>query len=312
MLSIHQTAEQLLMCDGILFLTHRNPDGDTLCSAAALCSAMRRAGRTAYLYRNPQITEKFSPYIDKYLAPDDFKAKYIVSVDVAADDMFAKGFSGRVHLQIDHHPTNPCYADFNIICPEKAACGEIVLDIIEEIHGDVTAEEADLLYIAVSTDSGCFQYGNTTADTFRTAARLVDYGAKAPELNVVFFRKVSIARIRLESMIYSQMNLYHDGEVAVCRITLDMLRASGATESDLDDIAALPGRVSGEKVGISIRELGVNKCKLSVRTTDDISASDICAVFGGGGHAMAAGCTIEAGPEKAEELILAAVEEAWR
>lgn len=312
MLSVHQTAEQLLMCDSILFLTHKNPDGDTLCSAAALCSAMRRAGRTAFLFPNPQITEKFAPYIEEYLAPDDFSARYVVSVDVAADDMYSKSFSGAVHLCIDHHPTNPGFAEYNIVCPEKAACGEIILDVIEEIHGDVTPEEADLLYIAVSTDTGCFQYGNTTADTFRTAARLREYGARTAELNVVFFRKVSIARIRLESMIYSQMSLYRNGEIIVCKTTLDMLRSSGAVESDLDDIAALPGRVSGEKVGISIREIEEGKSKISVRTTSEISASDICAVFGGGGHAMAAGCTIEAGPDKAEKLILAAVEEAWK
>lgn len=312
MLSIHQTAEQLLMCDSMLILTHKNPDGDTLCSAAALCSAMRRAGRKAYLFPNPQINDRFAPYVEKYIAPDGFKAKYVVSVDVAADDMFSKNFSGSVHLCIDHHPTNPGYASFSIIRPEKAACGEIVLDIIEEIHSDLTPEEADLLYIAVSTDSGCFQYANTTADTFRTAARLVEYGARAAELNVIFFRKVSYSRIRLESLIYSTMHLYRGGEIVVCRITLAMLRETGAVESDLDDIAALPGRVSGEKVGISIRELEEGKSKISVRTVYGISASDICAVFGGGGHAMAAGCTIEAAPDKAEKLILAAVEEAWK
>ena len=312
MLSVHQTAQRLLMCDSILFVTHKNPDGDTLGSAAALCSAMRRAGRKAYLYPNPQITERYEPYVQQYIAPADYNARYVVSVDVAAEDMLAKGFSGPVYLAIDHHPTNPGFAEHNIVCPEKAACGEIVLDIIEEIHGDLTAEEADLLYIAVSTDTGCFQYANTTADTFRTAARLVEYGARAAELNIIFFRKVSIARIRLEGMIYSQMALYRDGEIAVCKTTLDMLRSAGAGESDLDDIAALPGRVWGEKVGISIRELEGNRSKISVRTASGISASDICAVFGGGGHAMAAGCTIEADPDKAEKLILAAVEEAWK
>ena len=309
----HNAALALLTHDNFLLVSHKNPDGDTLGSCAGLCLALRRAGKTAFMFPNPQITDKFMPFVGEYLADDDFRADYIIAVDVAAEDMFCRGFSGKVNLCIDHHPTNPKYAELNLICPESSSTGEIILNMIEEIHGDVTEKEADLLYIALSTDTGCFQYGNTNADSFRAAARLADYGASFQRLNVMFFRKVTSARIKLESMIYSGMRLYREGKVVLSTVTLDMLSQSGAKDEDLDDIASLPGRIMGEIVGISIRQLEEKKCKVSVRTASkDISASQICMMYGGGGHDMAAGCTIEAGPERTAELILAAVDEVYK
>ena len=308
--AVEAVKELLLSQNNILLVSHRNPDGDTLGSNAALCSALRRAGKTAYLFPNPQVTDKFFPFISEFFAPDGFVPDFTVAVDVPAPDMLSNGFTGKPDLCIDHHPTNPCYGETaNLIQPEKAACGEIILSLIEAMHGTATPREADLLYIAVSTDTGCFQYANTGSDTFLSAARIVSYGASNADLNVIFFRKVSKARLKLEGMIYSGMYFYRNGEVVVSTVTLDMMEKCGATEDDCDDLAALPGRIDGEKIGITIREISSNKCKISVRTTKDISASEICSRFGGGGHAMASGCSIDAGPDEARELLLKAVDE---
>ena len=308
--SVEAAKELLLSQNNILLVSHRNPDGDTLGSNAALCSALRRAGKTAYLFNNPQITKKYSPYVCEFFTPEGFTPDFTVAVDVPAPDMLSDGFAGRIDLCIDHHPTNPFYGEkANLIQAEKAACGEIILSLIEAIHGSVTPQEADLLYIAVSTDTGCFQYANTVSDTFLAASRIVSYGASNADLNVTFFRKVSKARLQLEGMIYSGMYFYRDGEVVVSTVTLDMMEKCGATEDDCDDLAALPGRIEGEKVGITIREISSNHCKISVRTTKDISASEICGRFGGGGHAMASGCSIHASPEEARELLLRVVDE---
>ena len=176
-MTAQECSQLLLSKNNILIITHTNPDGDTLCSAAALCSALRRAGKRANLFRNPAVTTKYMPHVEKYFAPKSFKSKYIVSVDVATEKMFAEGFDGAIDLCIDHHPTNSHYAKKELVCPDKAACGEIVLAVIKEMCGGITQEEADLLYIAVTTDTGCFQYLNTNAATFRAAAELLEYGA---------------------------------------------------------------------------------------------------------------------------------------
>ena len=308
-LNVKETAQYLRGHDRYLLVTHKNPDGDTIGSAAALCLALRRAGKTAWLYENPQITEKFLPYLEGCFAPDGYEPETVTAIDVAAEDMFAKGFEGHADLCLDHHPTNPHYADDDCVRSECSSCGEIVLEVIEALNGSPTAQEADLLYIAVSTDTGCFQYANTNEATFLAAARLVKYGADNTELNVKFFRKVSRARMMLENMIYSGMTFTHGGTVAVAVITQEMLEKSGAREDDLDDLAALPGRIEGEKVGITIREKKEGGSKLSVRTTADIPANQICAAFGGGGHAMASGCSIDAPVEEAKRLILEKVDE---
>ena len=302
----------LLSKNNILIITHSNPDGDTLCSAAALCSALRRAGKRVNLYKNPAVTSKFLPHVEKYFAPKSFKPKYIVSVDVATEKMFAAGFEGEIDLCIDHHPTNSHYAKKELICPEKAACGEIVLEIIKETCGGLSREEADLLYIAVTTDTGCFQYLNTSSATFRAAAELLDFGADTAMVNTKFFRKMSRARMKLEGMIYSDMGFYRDGKISVAIITREMLREAGAGEEDCDDLAGLAGRAEGSRVNITIREREDGSSKVSVRSGSDVSSSDICAVFGGGGHAMAAGCTIDCPPDKARDMLLAVVDEVWK
>ena len=311
-MTAQECSQLLLSKNNILIITHTNPDGDTLCSAAALCSALRRAGKRANLFRNPAVTTKYMPHVEKYFAPKSFKSKYIVSVDVATEKMFAEGFDGAIDLCIDHHPTNSHYAKKELVCPDKAACGEIVLAVIKEMCGGITQEEADLLYIAVTTDTGCFQYLNTNAATFRAAAELLEYGADTGMVNVKFFRKASRARLKLEGMIYSTMGFYRDGKISVAIITKEMLRQAGAGEEDCDDLAGLAGRAEGASVNITIRERDNGSSKVSLRTGRDVSSSDICAVFGGGGHAMAAGCTIDCPPEKARDMLLAVIDEVWK
>jgi len=311
-MTAQECSQLLLSKNNILIITHTNPDGDTLCSAAALCSALRRAGKRANLFRNPAVTTKYMPHVEKYFAPKSFRSKYIVSVDVATEKMFAEGFDGAIDLCIDHHPTNSHYAKKELVCPDKAACGEIVLAVIKEMCGGITQEEADLLYIAVTTDTGCFQYLNTNAATFRAAAELLEYGADTGMVNVKFFRKASRARLKLEGMIYSTMGFYRDGKISVAIITKEMLRQADAGEEDCDDLAGLAGRAEGASVNITIRERDNGSSKVSVRTGRDVSSSDICAVFGGGGHAMAAGCTIDCPPEKARDMLLAVIDEVWK
>ena len=113
-------------------------------------------------------------------------------------------------------------------------------------------------------------------------------------------------------MIYTGMTMHRGGEVVVATVTREMVERAGASEDDCDDLASLPGRVRGCRAGITIREQVSGESKISVRTSSDVSAVEICRVFGGGGHEMAAGCTIPAGPERAKELLLAVVDEVMK
>lgn len=297
--------------DRILLVTHRNPDGDTMGSAAALCSALRRCGKTAYLFPNRQVIAKLLPFVETFYAPESFSPDYIVSVDVATEKMFADGFSGSVDLCIDHHPSNSHYAVEELIDPERAATGEIVFSLLRLLCGGLTKEEANLLYIALTTDCGCFQYANTDAHAFRTAAELLEAGAENSRLNQLFFRKVSAARLKLEGLIYSNLSFHRDGKVVFAIVTDEMLAQAGATEDDCDDLAGLAGRAECGSVSITIRDWPGGASKVSVRSSADFDSCALCARFGGGGHKMAAGCNLPVPPLEARELLLKAIDEVW-
>ena len=298
--------------DNFLLLTHKNPDGDTVGSAAALCHALRRAGKTAFLYRNAEITSKYLPFAEPYFAPEGYEYSFAVAVDVAAEKLLPPDFDGRIDFCVDHHPSNTKYAPKSLIAPSKASCGEIVLQLIKALNGGIDGEEANLLYVAVSTDCGCFVYANTKADTLRAAAELLDCGADNAALNVALFRKISPARMKLEGMIYSGMEYYRGGKISLATITQEMLRLSGAVEDDLDDISSLAGKAQGAVLCITLREQPDGESRISLRSSPEVDCSEICAVFGGGGHAMAAGCTIQSSPEKAKRMLLDVIDEVWK
>lgn len=310
-MNVSEAAEYLRKKDQILIVTHKNPDGDTLSSSAALCHALQTCGKTAFLFPNVQITRKYVPYVGKYFAPEGYTPKTIVSVDVADVSMFCQNFHEKVDLCIDHHPTNPGFGVENCIYPERAACGEIMTDIISCLPCGIDQEIATLLYIAITTDTGCFRYLNTTGNTFRCAALLYEKGADMATVNTVFFRKQSKARIAIEAEILSSMELYREGKIVFAFVTLDMIKRTGAKEEDLEDLSELAGRIDTELLGITIREKEDGGCKVSVRSFPEINSFEICRHFGGGGHKMAAGCTIPASPKEARDQLLKVIDEVW-
>ena len=311
-MTVLECAKLLQEQDDILIITHHRPDGDTLGSAAALCRGLQSLGKRAYLFPNPQVTETYAPFVAPYLAPAGFEPTYTVAVDVADTNMFALGYAGRVDMAIDHHPTNSGYAPHTLVMSEKASCGEIVLLVLRALCGALDPGMASLLYIAVSTDTGCFVYGNTTADTHRAAAELMDAGADSGMLNKLIFRTFSAARLMLEGMVYTGLRRYRDGQINIAVITLDMLRRAGTTEADCEDLASLAGKIAGNKVSVTVRELRPGHCKVSVRTGHEVDASAVCAKFGGGGHKMAAGCELDAGPDETADKLLQAINEVWQ
>ena len=311
LLNCKETATELLKMDNILIVTHRNPDGDTLGSAAALCSTLQRAGKDAWLFPNPQITEKLMPYVSGFLAPEEFKAECAVAVDSGSKDILARGFEGNVALLIDHHPTNTLFAPLCCVMPQNASCAEIVLEIAENLGIGLTKEEAELLYIGVSTDTGCFQFSNTKAETHYSAAALIEYGADTTELNRIFFRSDSRSRLALECILMNSFEFYYDDKVVVQSVTLEDIRKSGATENDFDSIASLPTRISGTLVGITIREREDGTCKVSMRSVPGFSCSEICSRFGGGGHATAAGFTLKGSTEEVKRQLLDCLDSVW-
>ena len=187
MLTVSEAAALLRSFDRVLILTHIRPDGATVGCAAGLCAALRAIGKTAYLLPNPGLTENTAPYFTPYSAPADFVPEKVVSTDIATVGLFpdnAKSYADKVDLAIDHHPSFEGFGKANIVRPEAAACGELILDIVRELT-PLTPEIALPLYVAISTDTGCFVYSNTTPRSHRIAAQLMEQSAQDKAVGVV-------------------------------------------------------------------------------------------------------------------------------
>ena len=309
MLTVSETAALLRTFDNVLILTHVRPDGDTVGCAAALCAGLRALGKTAYLLPNPELTNTTTPYFAPYAAPEDFMPENVVSTDIATVGLFpenAKPYIGRIDLAIDHHPSFESFGKANIVRPEAAACGELMYDILANL-GPITSEIALPLYVAVSTDTGCFAYNNTSAQTHAVAAALMRTGIDFKTVNKVFFRTKTRKRMQLEGAMLDTMEFFDRDRVAVLSVPISLMERVQATESDAEDLSALGGQIEGVDCAVTMRELRPDVWKMSVRTGTRINATNVCKILGGGGHAAAAGCTVEASWPEAKRQILAAI-----
>ena len=309
MLTVEQTAALLRTFDNVLILTHVRPDGDTVGCAAALCAGLRALGRTAYLLPNPELTKTTAPYFAPYAAPEGFVPETVVSADVATVSLLpenAKVYMGRIDLAIDHHPSFEHFGRANIVRPEAAACGELVYDILARL-GPVTAEMALPLYVAVSTDTGCFAYANTTSHTHAVAAALLRTGIDYRTVNKVFFRTKSRKRMQLEGAMLNDCEFYDNGRVAILSVPLSLMERLEADESDAEELSSLGGQIEGVDCAVTMRELRPDVWKMSVRTGNRVNATEVCRILGGGGHAAAAGCTVDAPWPQAKAAILGAI-----
>ena len=304
-----EAARRLRRMENVLILTHVRPDGDTVGCAAALCLALRKLGKTAYLLPNPGVTENTAPFVTPYEAPVDFQPEYVVSVDIAALQLLpenAKMYAGQIELAIDHHPSFEGFGQQNIVRPEAAACGELVYDIIRHLTA-MDAEIALPLYVAVSTDTGGFQFANTTAYTHIVAAALMETGIDYQSVNKRFFRTKTRKRLALEADMLTHIEYFDRDRVAFLSVPLSLMARLQATESDAEELSSLGAQIQGVDCAVTFRERGEGEWKLSVRTGERVNATEVCRLMGGGGHARAAGCTVRAGLPEVKRQCLAAI-----
>ena len=307
-----ETAALLRQQDNILILTHRRPDGDTIGCAAALCQALRRLGKTAYLLENPDITATNLPYAAPYWAPEGYQPDFVVAVDIATTSLFfpaARDYLQRVDLTIDHHPSQEFFAKETCLEADKAACGEIVYTICCCL-GEITQAVALPLYVAIATDTGCFVYNNTTANSHAVAAKLMDTGIDAAAANKRHFRTKSRKRLQLEADLLQNMEFFHQGRGVFLTVPMELMARLGAGEDDAEDLSTLANLIEGVDCGVVLRELTPGEWKISLRTdAKRVNATDACRLLGGGGHAAAAGATIRGTLAEVKAAVLAAVDQ---
>ena len=221
MMTRNEAANWLLEHDNFAILTHRRPDGDTIGTAAALCRILRAQGKTAHVLENSGVTELYAYLLGGLTKPEAQEGDTLVSVDVAAPNMLPEEFEkylGRIGLRIDHHGTASSFTEQELVDPGAGACAEIIYDILMEMWMDLDKDTAEAIYVATSTDTGCFRFSNTTDHTFLVAAACAAAGAPVYRLNQILFDTNSLAKLRLQGWVVDHVKLMEGGKFALVAI----------------------------------------------------------------------------------------------
>ena len=308
-MNIDEAARFLISHDDFEILTHAYPDGDALGSGFGLCLALRQLGKNArVIYTN--LPKDFE-FLTDGVTEQSFEAGTIVSVDVADEKLLGSNrekYQGRIDLCVDHHRINKVEAPLKYVDPGAAANCEILFELFGRMNVKLTRQIANCLYTGISTDTGCFKYGNTTSRTLRIAADLLDLGIDAPWINKVMFDTKTKLKLKLEQEIYGTIEYYSNDRCAIIAATLDMQKRLGVGDDELEGLASIPRQIEGVLIGITMREKESGVFKVSVRTDRRVNAADFCARFGGGGHAEAAGCTVKGTLDEAKAQLKRAVD----
>lgn len=300
-----ETVKRLQENDKILIISHISPDGDTIGSAFGLYHALKSLGKKVRVDCSDDFPKQFEYMYENY-TKEEFDPEFVVCVDIASTQLLGEKFkTDKIDLNIDHHVSNIGFATETQLEKTASTC-EIVFQIIEKLNVDITPLIANCLYTGIITDTGCFKYSSTTSLTHLIAAKLIDAGTNYEELNRKFFDTKTKQKLIVENDFISKLEYFYDDKVAIGYITLAML-GSVADKDELDSLSSIPSTIEGVEVGVTIKEKDGGGHKVSVRTKTQVSANDVCATFGGGGHVRAGGCFINEDFETTKNKLVEAI-----
>lgn len=315
--SFEQIGEVLRDHQSFVLISHVRPDGDAIGSQIALGFALMAAGKSVRLINEDGLPDNltFMAGSDKIEQPpaEPLDVEVAIALDTAAkprlgDNALNAASKAKIWLNIDHHKSNPSYGDLNLIDSSSPATGQILYQLIIALDLPMPAESRDAIYVAVSTDTGSFQYPSTTAKTYEMAADLIHRGLDVGTLNSRTYDNHPYRRVELMRALLNTLELSADGLVAhwemrdQTRIDLDLRPED--SEGLIDIIRA----IRGVQLAVFFEELEGGKIRVSMRSKD--KRLDVCKIaleFGGGGHALAAGIRMTGPLEDAKALVLAAI-----
>ena len=308
-LDLKQTAAFLKKHNNYIILTHASPDGDTLGSAYALYYALNEIGKTACVLCPEVIPSKYDYFARKtdHVTREDAT---VVAVDVADKRLLGalqEEFGDIIDLCIDHHISNTHFAKNLLLDSSAAAAAQIIYELTQQMKVNINDITAKAIYTGLATDTGCFKYSNVTAKTHIIAAELYEYNIDAAEINRLMFDTKSKKLLELERMVLESAEYHFDDKCIILTVTEEMQNSTGCCGTDLEGIAVISRSVEGIKAGVTIKQTGEKEFKVSLRTYEPLSASEICKTLGGGGHRAAAGASVKGDLDEVKAKVLSAV-----
>ena len=321
-LSYKDAAELIRTHKSVLIIFHVHPDGDAVGSAFALRAFVEHMGGRAYCICADELPERLGfvcagvqESVSVGSIPEDLNADLVVAVDTASPSQMGAlydVYKDKIDLMIDHHGKGTRYADY-CLDADAAACGEVLYSILHSLVGEnesLPCEVEKLIYTAISADTGCFRYSNVNPKTHLIASELISHGVDGADINHRLFGIKTLKQMQVEHAGFERMNLHCGGRLAIITFPYDLKTQYGADDEALETLIDVARCIKGVDVAAVIKQpTAENRFRVSMRSSCDFDVSEICALYGGGGHTRAAGCTIVADSIlSAEMTVVLAVE----
>ncbi len=308
-MTVDNILEEIKKAKTIVILTHENPDGDAIGSSLAIYMTLKQMGKQPDLII-PELPRVYSfmPNVEEikkegHAEPYDLA----IAVDSATIKML-NGWStyfetAKVKVVIDHHSSNTMYGDLNYVNPAAPACAQILINIIDYFGIEINKEIGTCILTGIITDTGGFQYQSTTPETFEFAAELLKRGVNVSDIYKKVMNTKSRANFELRKRAIDRMEFLEDGKIAYTYITKQDEEEVNAENGDYEGIVEEGRAIEGIEVSIFVKE-SKKGFRVSLRSNSYVNVSDVCMMFGGGGHIHAAGCTISQSLEQVKEKIV--------
>ena len=303
-------AETIALC------SHVSPDGDTLGSTLALKMGLESLGKRVSIFCQDPVPAKLSmlPGAEQFRRPEDAAQErfdLLIAVDVS--DQARMGTCQRLLAQaakvaqVDHHGTNPAYAQVNDVDPHAPATSLLVKELLDTLHVTITRDIAICLYTAVATDTGNFAFSYTTAEAFSMTSELMGYGLPLSEMNRLLFRQRTPQQLALLSRALNTLAFHENGQITTMRLSQKDFVECGALPEHADAVVNYGVEIVGVKMAMMAREDADGTVKIALRSIEPARVDGVAFSLGGGGHAQASGCTVEGPLDAAMERVLSAM-----
>ncbi|MFH1846248.1 MAG: bifunctional oligoribonuclease/PAP phosphatase NrnA [Candidatus Omnitrophota bacterium] len=298
--------------DNFLILTHVNPEGDAVGSQISVYKMLSKMGKTAVMVSNDAVPDnlRFLPETDKIKdgIPKDFYPEATIILDCPVEDRIGKILDYPKKkcfvINIDHHVSNDYFGDIYWVEPNASSVGEMIFSLAEALDIGIDKELAMCVYAAIITDTGMFNYSNTSAETHKIAGRLLANGVDPKFMHSKIFEEKAVSQVRLLGNVLSTLGIIEDGKIAYISLTRGMYEEEGVEFISTEEFINYPRAIKGVEIAVFFKENSGKKVNVSFRSTGKINVNMVASRFDGGGHKEAAGCILECGLEEAREKVL--------
>lgn len=318
-MTLDNILEEIKKAQTIVILTHESPDGDAVSSSLSVMNVLLGLGKTVNVVI-PEYPKNFDflPGADKILQKGEID-NYDLAISVDCTDLKrlvgAKEYfeTAKTTIEIDHHSVNAMFADYNYVDPAAPSCCQVLIAMFEYYGVEITKDIATCILTGIITDTGGFQWGGVTPETFEFAAELIRKGAKIKEICRIALRKKSKVHCELEKLIFNRLEYFEDGKIALAYLTIEDYNNLKTEIGDDEGLVEMLRDIDGVEVAVLLKEKeGTNGFKISLRSHETVNVSDIALLIGGGGHRGAAGGfilgTLEQAKTKITEIIKREIE----